>query len=297
MLKVLLMGIFFKTIYHALARTTGPLGGIRPRRIYDILARRAFHHPEYEVFTNRWGDELLLSHFYHIDRNILIFGTYDLDLHLGLQRLLKPGMVAFDVGANLGEMALHMARLVGSGGQVWAFEPVPAIHQRLLGHIQRNNVGNIIHAVDLALSDQTGAAALAAPDEHADNQGLGSIANLTAKAGPVRTTIPTITLDDFVAQHGISRIDLMKIDIQGAEPKLIAGGTQTLSRFAPDLLMEFSPDDLRHTGTTSRDLAVQLSELGYQIHALIKEGIGPAIEIQSLPLDFAATNVLCRKRR
>src|SRR5262249_26141004 len=150
-------------------------GGIRPRRIYDILARKAFDRPEFQPFTNRWGDQLLLSHFYHIDRNILIFGTYDIDLHQALVRLLKPGMVAMDVGANLGEMSLHMARLVGRTGQVWAFEPVPEIHQRLRAHIQHNHAGDVVRAVPLALSDQTGQATIAAPDDQSDNQGLGSI--------------------------------------------------------------------------------------------------------------------------
>src|SRR5678815_6117672 len=110
-----------KAVYHALVALTAPFGGIRPRRIYDLLARRAFDHAEFQPYTNRWGDRLLLSHFYHIDRNILNFGTYDPDLHLAFERLIKPGMIVFDVGANLGEMALHMARLVGTEGQVWAF--------------------------------------------------------------------------------------------------------------------------------------------------------------------------------
>jgi FkbM family methyltransferase len=283
----------FRLLYHTAVTLGRPIGGLRPRRIYDVLARRAFPTPQFEWFRNKWGHDLYLSPYYHIDRNILILGTYDADLHAALERLLQPGMTALDVGANLGEIALHMAARVGPTGHVHAFEPVPAVFTRLQEHICRNNLGSVLYPHPIALSDQTGQTEIAFADPSADNQGLASITNLTDKAGPLRTTIPTLTLDDFVQRERIERIDLIKIDIQGAEPRFLAGAQNTLKRLRPQLLMEFSPDDLRQAHLTSRDLAHQLATLGYEIHPLTKTGFGPALTPATTPENFAAPNVLC----
>ena len=285
-----------RLLYHTAVALGRPIGGLRPRRIYDLLARRAFPTPQFEWFRNRWGHDLLLSPYYHIDRNILILGTYDADLHNALERLLAPAMTALDVGANLGEIALHMAARVAPTGQVHAFEPVPAVFARLQQHITRNHMENILHPHPIALSDQTGQTEIAFADPSADNQGLASITNLTNKAGPLRTTIPTLTLDDFVAQHPLQRLDLIKIDIQGAEPRFLTGATKTLQRLRPQLLMEFSPDDLKQAHLTSRDLAQQLHSLGYEIHPLTKHGPAPALNPATIPESFAAPNVLCTPR-
>jgi len=282
-----------RLLYHTAVALGRPIGGLRPRRIYDLLARRAFPTPQFEWFRNRWGHDLLLSPYYHIDRNILILGTYDADLHAALERLLHPGMTALDVGANLGEIALHMAARVAPTGQVHAFEPVRAVFARLQQHITRNHMENILHPHPIALSDQTGQTEIAFADPSADNQGLASITNLTNKAGPLRTVIPTQTLDDFVQQQNIQQIDLIKIDIQGAEPRFLTGAQNSLKRLRPQLLMEFSPDDLRQANLTSRDLAQQIATLGYQIHPLTKRGFAPALNPATLPESFAAPNVLC----
>src|SRR4051794_596798 len=167
----------FRIAYHTAVALGRPIGGLRPRRVYDILGRRAFARPEFKWSRNRWGHELHLSPYYHIDRNILILGTYDLALHLALERLLKPGMVALDVGANLGEMALHMGALVGKEGRVYAFEPAPPTYGRLVEHVERNGLGEVVTPLAVALSDRTGTLELAYPDAATDNQGLASVAN------------------------------------------------------------------------------------------------------------------------
>jgi FkbM family methyltransferase len=282
-----------RLLYHTAVALGRPFGGLRPRRIYDLLARRAFTTPQFQWFRNKWGHDLHLSPYYHIDRNILILGTYDADLHAALERLLQPGMTALDVGANLGEIALHMAARVGPTGQVHAFEPVPAVFNRLQQHITRNRLGDIVHPHPIALSDQTGETDIAFAPDTADNQGLASITNLTDKAGPLRARIPTLTLDDFVQQNNIQQIDLIKIDIQGAEPRFLTGAEQTLRRLRPKLLMEFSPDDLRQANLTSRDLAQRLANLGYEIHPLTQSGFRPALNPITLPETYSAPNVLC----
>jgi FkbM family methyltransferase len=281
-----------KLLYRALMTFGRPIGGVRPRRIYHALARRAFDRPEFRQSTNRWGDRLLLADYYHIDREILVTGTYDLPLHRALTRLLRSGMVCFDVGANLGEVALHMARLVGSIGQVWAFEPIPAICDRLRRHVEANGA-RTVRINELALSDRSGQATISCPAEDTENQGLGSL--FSTGTASILLSVATTTLDEFVAAQGITRIDLMKVDIQGAEPRLVAGGRRTLERMGPDLLMEFSPGDLRHAGGSSRDLAISLADLGYHLHPLTCDDFAAELDVRSLPDNYYATNVYCTR--
>ncbi|MCY3020558.1 MAG: FkbM family methyltransferase [Planctomycetota bacterium] len=284
----------YRALYRLLSVAGRPFGGIRPRRLYDVLGRKAYPRPEFAWHRNRWGAELYLSHYYHIDRNIIILGCYDQDLHQALEHLVKPGMVCFDVGANLGEMALHMAALAGPTGAVHAFEPVPAVYERLAMHAERNGLPNL-RPHQLALSNRTGRCSLAYAEASADNQGLASLVNTAQPAVSLRAEVNAMTLDDFVSREQVRRLDLMKVDIQGAEIALLEGGRQSLAGFSPDLLMEISPADLGAAGHNSRDLCRMLEDYGYAIYRIKRGRPGTRITASAVTPGFSATNVYCTK--
>ncbi len=273
-----------------------PFGGIRPRRMCDRLGRLAYSKPEFAWVRNRWGAELYLTPFYHIDRNILAFGCYDPDLHRLLEQLLRPGMVCMDVGANLGEMTIHMAARVGSDGVVYSFEPVSRVRERLRKHVERNRVETIVRIIPAALSNQTGRTQIHCADASADNQGLASIVQPGSNALPLTEEVETMRLDDFVAREGVRRIDLMKVDIQGAEPFLLEGGARVFQTLSPDLLIEISPKDLRHARETSRDLIAKIEAYGYSVYRTRRGRIGDRIRAARVGTSFHAPNVFCTKR-
>src|SRR4051812_23750848 len=96
---------FYRMAFRALARIGRPIGGVRPRRMYNWLARRGFHSYRENDFVwqcDRWGSELKLSPFYLVDRDILVTGSYEEPLHRLIRDRVRPGMVCFDVGANIG---------------------------------------------------------------------------------------------------------------------------------------------------------------------------------------------------
>ena len=285
-----------RPVYHALYKLAcvlgRPIGGIRPRRIYDYLGQRAFAEPEFAWFRNKYGSELHLSHSYHIDRNILIFGCYDAELHRALEQIVKPGNVCFDIGANMGEMTLHMAQLAGPSGAVHAFEPIPRIHDRLEKNIRRNGLKNV-HLHRFALSNTNGTCRIASALSTQDNQGLASIVNTDDKALTQREEIAVRTLDDFVRENSIARIDVMKIDIQGAEMFLLEGGKKVFGEMAPDLFIEISPQDLKGAGFDSRDLCRALQEYGYTLVEL--RNMKRTLSADDMAPDFHATNVYCSK--
>jgi FkbM family methyltransferase len=288
----------YRAAYHSLMTLGKPFGGIRPRRLYDMLGRRAYPVAEYQWFRNAWGSELYLSHHFHLDRNILIFGQYDQPLHQVIQTVVQPGMIALDVGANLGEMSLHMAQRVGPSGAVYAFEPFPGAYNRLAEHIQRNGMSDRIRPIAMALSDQAGTVTMGVPTTDADNQGIGSIVNA---ADPSRVgdsiTVRTDSLDHFMAIRNLPRVDFIKLDIQGGEYRFLLGAKNTLASHRPTIVMEVSPTDLGCIGRTSRDLLALVESLGYAVHEVAGGTTGRCITAAQVPEHFAATNVLCIGRQ
>lgn len=272
-----------------------PVGGIRPRRIYDWLGRRAHANAEFEWFKNRWGANLLLSPHFHIDRNILAFGCYDTELHDAIEALVKPGMVCIDAGAHFGEAALHMSLKAGPKGEVFAFEPEPGIYERLIKHAERNEKKMRLCTVPMALSDRSGSATLYAVDEKEDNQGLNSLVNSRPQLGR-KIEIQMTTLDTFAKQQKLERLDFIKVDIQGAEMRFLRGGHETFKKFGPDILMEISPEDLKASGKNSRDLCDLLHLYGYRIYHMKKGEPTTEIDPQKVKPDFSATNVYCTKK-
>lgn len=290
------MQTMYRSLYKLLVAAGKPVGGVRPRRLYDWLGRLAHKDVQFDWFKNRWGAHLFLSPHFHIDRNILVFGCYDEELHAALEKLVRPGMVCMDVGAHFGEVALHMAQKAGPNGTVFAFEPEPSLYERLIKHAERNEKKMRIVTVPVALSDRTGGATLFAASEDDDNQGLGSL--LQGRTQLRRQfAIQTTTLDAFVKQQKLERLDLIKVDIQGAEIRFLRGGHETFRRFSPDLLIEFSPEDLKAAGRDSRDLYDVLDLYGYHLFRMKGGEIGARLDGRSIKAGFSAPNVFCRKRK
>lgn len=290
----------YRALFWAAVYLGRPFGGVRPHRIAYWLWQRAFRSAAfsesgYAWWRDRWGSELWLHPHYHLDFTIIAFGFYDRPLHRYIDRTVRPGMTCFDVGGNIGAMSTHLARKVGATGRVHVFEPVPALRARLEKNLARNGYTQIVTVHPVALSNTTGEARLAVAGVDADNQGLASlVAGATEPRLTGTLTVSTVTLDDFVARHRISRIDFMKVDIQGAELLLLAGGRQALAGLRPDMILEVSPADMAGIGKTSRDLLRALEACGYRVHELRHDGTpGPRIDADTVPPDFDRENIFC----
>ena len=256
--------------FEALCTLGQRFGGIRPRRIYDWLARRAFPEPSHRWATDRYGLELYLSPHSHIDRCILAFGEYESGIHRLLEQVIKPGMICLDVGANIGHIALRMAQL---GAVVHAFEPAPPVYQILELNSQRNGFLNLfIHP--LALSDRDGEALIAYARPEVENQGMGSIVNMKNLVVSEVTSVPAMRLDTFTQKHSLARIDFIKLDVQGAEPLFWLGSEKTISKHKPIVVTEISGEDLNAGGRTVSDFINLIEASGYRVEPLGARAIG-----------------------
>lgn len=179
---------------------------------------------------------------------------------LRLARAVLPRDGVFlDVGANVGLHTLAVAAHVAEGGAVVAFEPHPINHQLLVHNLEQNHLR---HAL-------------------AENLGLAeSVATLTGNACPAggnwslasrgdyRFEVRLLPLDTYLRDHPLPRIDLMKIDVEGAEVRVLRGARQTIERFRPLIVFEVCPAWLAKMQTSAAELFAELVGHGYSIHPL-----------------------------
>jgi FkbM family methyltransferase len=189
----------------------------------------------------------------------------------GLTDLVRPGDVCVDVGAAAGLYTLALSQLVGPAGQVHSVEPLSSAHpawSRLLGAGDRPNVRR--HR--LALSAQPGQTTLSVPTGRLgpvtgrsflawQTDGLGSN---TEFSGHTDVLVPVDTLDHLCA--GLTRLDFVKIDVEGAELHVLHGGAHAIETFEPSLLVEIEARHLTRYRHAVQDVTGWLTSRGYTMH-------------------------------
>jgi FkbM family methyltransferase len=186
-----------------------------------------------------------------------VFGVAEVGL---LGRICREGMFILDIGANVGFHTLLFARAVGAAGHVWAFEPDPDNFATLCRNLELNSYGNVT-AVQAAVGTATGRGSLYRSPFHCDHR------TYPTQEGQREIPVAIVSVDEFLPPD--QRIDLVKMDIQGAEGMAIRGMTRTLS-LNPGLVMfmEFWPEGLRETGFTPDTVLSALKELGFVLYRI-----------------------------
>jgi FkbM family methyltransferase len=195
-----------------------------------------------------------------VNRSIFLYGTFEISETRLVQAFLRPGMTFLDVGAHIGYYTLIGARLVGESGRVFSFEPGGETRALLAANVSRNRFHNVQIRAE-ALSDTTGAVGFY-PSVEAGNYGVSSIV-APADGRPAPVTVPSLSLDDFVAGVG-GRIDLLKMDVEGAEQQVIRGGQRFLSSpGAPPII--FEAHSLAPVADALRALGYRIRQLHYTL--------------------------------
>ena len=178
-----------------------------------------------------------------------------------------------DVGANTGVYSLLMAAS-NPGTTVHAFEPVPSVFARLRANVELNGFDNV-HVHEVAVSDVSGQA-----DIHVPGEGVPTESSLLPGFRPGTDTVPVrvTTLDDFVSENGIERVDVVKIDTEGTARMVIAGARRMLARDAPLLMCE-----ILHAVDSDTAAAPLLKDLGYRPFLLTEAGLVPDDEVLGDP--------------
>jgi FkbM family methyltransferase len=202
-----------------------------------------------------------------VGEGIIENGIYEPETADLIARILRPGMCFLDIGANVGQYTLLAAELVGSGGRVLAFEADPSIVQILQRNVTLNDLRQVT-ICDVALSDENDVMAFhPASPRYA---GSGSLAAGRYASGEV-VSVQARKLDDLLADNTVSRVDLMKIDVEGAELSVLRGSRRAIESYGfPTLIVEFSEHNLSQFGANEADLEKHLMDLGYKIFRIGK---------------------------
>ena len=193
-----------------------------------------FHNQSRDApFQLVWHKGLTVQIYLGNDASLPLFigGCIEPNEFAFLDSVLKEGMVFVDGGANEGLYSLFASRCVGPAGRVFAFEPSQREFDRLSCNIRLNGLENV-RAVRAALSDVSGETDLnIACSAHSGHNTLGEFAHDVPLLRTER--VPMQTLDGFATEAGLTRLDFLKLDVEGAERKVLEGSRASFARDAP----------------------------------------------------------------
>lgn len=179
-----------------------------------------------------------------------------------LEKVLSPGKVFIDVGANFGVYALVASKLVGAAGRVTAFEPTAQSFAILQQNIELNHCANV-RAFRVALTHSRGKAWL-----YHGWDPVGNSLGMDPLCGDEGEEVQTEALDNLLEENGIDRVDVIKVDVEGAEELVLRGATRSLTRYRPVVIFEFNPGCATRLGLSPSGAKDLLKSLGYEFVVL-----------------------------
>jgi FkbM family methyltransferase len=221
---------------------------------HDNLIGINFNQAGLEVFV-----DLLDKETFQHSVPILSNGSAEIKL---LETLLEEGDGFVDIGANIGTLSLPGAKRVGQKGQVIAIEPSPRVAEALLLSVLQNGMSQI-DVIQAAAADEEGMEEFYLSDA---SSGVASFfpGHVSRVAAPRQYNVKVIPLDSLIHTIKIKTVRLIKIDVEGAELRVISGAQRFIERFTPFICCEFNPLSLRAAGRHYLELFGSLRALGYR---------------------------------
>lgn len=220
--------------------------------------RRIVHSflPSYEmlVFANE-----------DVGRQIWLFGNYEADETRFFIEQIQSTDICFDVGGNVGYFSLLMSRLA-LDGSVHVFEPIPVNAALIAANTALNAIENL-HLTNAAVGDHQGSVqfSVSVDSAYSSMRATGRLAEEKS------IHVPMITLDDYLSATSLTRIDVMKVDVEGAEDLVVRGGSSLLgdlNRRPRIVLMELFDGNLSSFDATVSSVIARMAAYGYQPHVL-----------------------------
>lgn len=204
---------------------------------------------------------------------------YELEL---FKRIVKRNMIIFDIGANIGIYTLRAAKLIGDRGNVYAFEPEIYNYTLLKKRVKKEGIKNVL-VEKLALSDKKGKTRLFIDGFNPGNHSFSSN-NLYCSGGS--QLVKTTTIDKYISANKIKKVDLIVMDVQGAESNILRGAINLLKKGNTRIMMEYWPQGIQNLGKDPFELIKRLVSYGYKIDVIDK---------QKKRLVRTKPNVLCKE--
>jgi len=264
------------------------------RRAYDFLYS-CIMPPNETVLAEVEGQKMYFdtNDGHGMTAQLFLGGLYEKYETNLFKSVAGEGMTVVDLGANIGYYTLLAAKLVGRKGRVFAFEPAPDNFSLLLKNIDANGYDNII-PVPKAVSNKTGTTKLFL---HRMNKGDHRIYD--SHDGREAITVDATTLDAFF-ENGQYPIDVIKMDIQGAEMAALQGMTEAvLKNDSLKIFTEFWPEMLQKFGFSPLEFLSKFIEYGFTLYTIISKEpwIKPVSVTQAMEMGESGgvLNLFCQK--
>ena len=236
-------------------------------KIYALVVRTG-------LLSNSWSRSLFLT----------TYDWYKLFVEAGniqsLRSYVKPGEVVIDIGANVGFFTKRFAQWVSDGGFVIAVEPETSNFCQLQWNLEKSGTAAVVRTVQGVAAEQSGTLKLAVNPIHPGDH----------KIAPKGVDVTAFTIDELVRKEPTARVCLMKIDVQGAEERVLRGAQVTIQRDHPAIFVELDDVGLRQMGSSAERVVTLLMDLGYVIQRLEKNS-----PVGQVPVEEALR--MCRNGR
>jgi FkbM family methyltransferase len=226
----------------------------------------------------------------NLQKRLYLVGAYESLTLRALRSLVRPGDIVLDVGANIGAIALPIARNLLGSGRVIAVEAAVETAAQLRSHVVDNGLDDRVQVVQTALSDRIGSARLRRGDF-----GAGDVGTLTLEGEEQLhgDPVPLTTGDELRQRLGVERFDVLKIDVEGHEMAVLAGLSQTFAERPPRVvLLEVVAENQARAGGSATALVDRMHELGYRGHAVRHRGVVPLTPTFSGNVIFLRTDAV-----
>lgn len=186
-----------------------------------------------------------------------------------LGTLIPQGSVVIDVGANIGFFSQRFASWVGESGKVIAVEPEEVNFKRLRRMVLRQRIGTVVETVQAVAAERAGSLKLkinsANPADH--------------RIADEGMAVRAVCLDELLAERGWPTVSLVKIDVQGAEERVLLGVRKLIDKFHPAFFIEIDDTILRTMGSSAERIFHLMAGLGYGIYRIQNRQISSTVSI------------------
>lgn len=196
--------------------------------------------------------------------HILLDGYWEMWITKVFMRLVQPGMTVVDIGANIGYYSLIAGTQVGPGGKVISFEANPQVFRLLANSMEINGFLDRAELVNKGVMDKPGELTFYKLANHHGSSGffIDPATVSQFRDSTEKLAVPCLSLDEYFGARDL-RLDVVKIDAEGAEPAIIAGATTVLTRNpAIKILMEYTPVN-RAAVDTLLSMGFKMWNIGY----------------------------------
>lgn len=230
-----------------------------------------------------YTDQYELKYILYPGQNAKVYfenlGNYEVGETQFCLQTIKPGMITFDVGSNIGLYTLLFAKLVGSKGQVHCFEPEQKNYQKLLTNLTLNNYQNILANYYAVFSESKTLELNVFPDSVNSWHSLGKPEMADPwqsgkKMIPInKQKVEGVSLDDYCYQHKIDKIDFLKIDVEGAELEVLQGCKRLFTeKKIEQIMFEVSLPQIESMGHNQEEIFSYLKNNAFECYPILSDG-------------------------